>query len=434
MAEDKKRNLDGRKENPTDQKDDYFFLREVIKEKPKDKKQVVWKAVGIIAGAVLFGIVAAFTFAKVLPYFQPEDETTKVEIPEDVEEIPDAEEVQQEITPEPTEEPVEEEEKLNLESFREMYQEIMSVAQEPEKAMVIVQGVTSDVDWMNNSYENEKQMSGVLVADNGKEYFVLTEYRVVDQVERILVTFADGTTEDAHFVKQDPGTGLAVIKISKDGVDKKTQQTITVAELGSSIGIKRGESVLAIGSPTGYSGSIAYGMVTSVDNVKTTVDNEYSLFTTDILGDSEGSGVLISLEGKIVGIMVQSFSMKQDKNVLTAIPISELKQLIEQLINNEDLIYLGVRGQDIVSDLSEKTGIPSGVYVNSVEEDSPAMEAGLQNGDVIVSVKDTKIENLQQLRKALDKYKKGDRITVTAMRKGSEGYVEIVFDVSLGAL
>ena len=119
---------------------------------------------------------------------------------------------------------------------------------------------------------------------------------------------------------------------------------------------------------------------------------------------------------------------------MTAIPISELKQLIEQLINNEDLIYLGVRGQDIVSDLSEKTGIPSGVYVNSVEEDSPAMEAGLQNGDVIVSVKDTKIENLPQLRKALDKYKKGDRITVTAMRKGSEGYVEIVFDVSLGAL
>ena len=66
---------------------------------------------------------------------------------------------------------------------------------------------------MNNSFENSKQVSGFLVADNGKEYFVLTEYRVVEKVDRILVTFIDGTTVDAHFQKQDAGTGLAILKI-----------------------------------------------------------------------------------------------------------------------------------------------------------------------------------------------------------------------------
>lgn len=168
--------------------------------------------------------------------------------------------------------------------------------------------------------------------------------------------------------------------------------------------------------------------------MKNTVDNEYHLLTTDIMGDSEGSGVLISMEGKIVGVIVQSFAMEKDRDVVTALPISELKDMIERLSNKEDLIYLGIRGQDIVSELSQKTGIPKGVYVNAVEEDSPAMQGGIQNGDVVVKVQENSVENLRQLRNELNKYKAEQKITVTAMRKGAEGYVEIVFDVTVGAL
>ena len=82
-----------------------------------------------------------------------------------------------------------------------------------------------------------------------------------------------------------------------------------------------------------------------------------------------------------MGVIAQSFSGEADTGVVTALSISDLRKLIEQLSNNEDLIYLGVRGQDISSSLSQKTGIPTGIYVNSVEEDSPAMNAGIQNGD-----------------------------------------------------
>ena len=116
------------------------------------------------------------------------------------------------------------------------------------------------------------------------------------------------------------------------------------------------------------------------------MDSEYHLLTTDIMGNSEGSGVLVNLDGKIVGVIAQSFSGEADTGVVTALSISDLRKLIEQLSNNEDLIYLGVRGQDISSSLAQKTGIPTGIYVNSVEEDSPAMNAGIQNGDVIVKV------------------------------------------------
>lgn len=266
------------------------------------------------------------------------------------------------------------------------------------------------------------------MADTGKEYYVLTEYRVVDTVDRILVTFCDGNTVDGHFLKQDEATGLAVIKISRNDLSKETRDVIAVGELGSASSVNQGDLVLALGSPSGYPDSVVCGRVTSTTNVKSTVDSEYHLLTTDIMGNSEGSGVLVNLDGKIVGVIAQSFSGEADTGVVTALSISDLRKLIEQLSNNEDLIYLGVRGQDISSSLAQKTGIPTGIYVNSVEEDSPAMNAGIQNGDVIVKVGNESVETLSRLRTSLDQSKKDQKIKVTAMQKRSEGMMEIVFD------
>jgi serine protease Do len=495
MKNEENRDQDTGSKNRNDQRNDpdssgeqneYHFLKEVIKEKPVDKKRIGIMAGAIVAGAVLFGVVAAFTFARVLPLMQPENTDTKVTIP-DEKPTSDGESNKNDSNPQasPTgsagdttgtandpasdgsgqtnntdqtgseggqtgtdgetgengtsqsngaDQDSEEDDSISLTDYGKIYQQALEVAKIPESSIVIVQGITSDVDWMNNSYEDEKQVSGFLAADNGKEYFILTEYRAVDQVDRILVTFSDGTSVDAHFQKQDMGTGLAVLKITREEIPAETRNVITVGELGISSSIARGEPVLALGSPAGYSGSMSYGMVTSVKNMKSTLDNEYHLLTTDILGDSEGSGVLVNLEGEIVGVIVQSFSMENNRNVVTAIPISELKGIIEKLSNNESFVYLGVHGQDISSTLSQKTGIPKGIYVSSVEEDSPAMSGGIQNGDVIVKMNDNSVETLLQLRKMLDKYKAEQKITVTAMRKGTEGYVEIVFDVTVGAL
>lgn len=412
---------------PLEGQQDYYFLREVIKEKPLDKKKAACRMGWLLASGALFGIMAAFVFAKTEPLFRGEEPTPRVSIPEDEEELQE----------EPAQEPAEEEpaeETDALEEIRQMYRQVLDVAEEPEKAVVSVQGVSSDGDWLVSGEQMDEPISGLLAADNGKEYFVLTEYRVVANVDRILVTFADGTTVDANFQKQDPGTGLAVLKISKDDVDEETKSQIAVAELGTSLNIQRGTPVLALGSPAGYGDSIAYGMVTSVTNTKAAMDTEYHLLITDIMGDKTGSGVLVDLNGKIVGIIVQSFAIEDDKNVVTALPISELKDLIERLSNNEELIYLGVNGQDIGSELSEKTGIPKGVYVNSVGEDSPAMEAGIQSGDVIVRIGESEVTTLTQMRQALDDCQSGKRVQVAAMRKGAEGYVEIVFDVIPGAL
>lgn len=441
MDEKKDRNLKGKhqeRQTGKEEKEEYRFLREVIKKKPLDKRLILYRIAWLLGGAAVFGLVAAFVFSTALSCMEPE-EKEKVNFQENTEHVqkesekePEetGEDSKQEVTPTPEQE----EKNISEEEFKNLYHEMLKVAEKPERSIVTVQGITSDVDWMNNSYEDSSQVSGLLVADSGKEYFVLTEYRAVEQVDRILVTFEDNATVDAHFLKRDCATGLAVLKIDKEEVTEETRKVISVAKLGSSAAIRRGDTVLAIGSPAGYRDSISVGMITSVSNTKNTLDNEYHLLTTDIMGDNEGSGVLVGMDGSIVGIIAQPFCTAKDKNVVTALPITELRKTIEQLSNNESIMYLGIRGQNIESDLSQKTGMPKGIYVNAVEEDSPAMEGGIQNGDVIIKMQDANVETLSDLRKELDKYEEKQKIQVTAMRKGAEGYVEIVFDVTVGAL
>ena len=131
-------------------------------------------------------------------------------------------------------------------------------------------------------------------------------------------------------------------------------------------------------------------------------------------------------------MILQGYS--NDGNTVTAIGISEIKALMETLSNNGELPYIGIKGQDVTSDISEKTGIPKGVYVNEVQTDSPAMLAGIMSGDVIIKVKSGEVETMTEYTKALEKCRAGEVVSVTAMRKGAEGYAEIVFDVTVGAL
>lgn len=519
------------RENPDSE--EYRFVREVIKEKPLDKRKLLINAAVILISAILFGVISAFTFAKVLPIFTKGEKvptegtnvsdsdltedsakngTSGSDSDDDIsknnrdysedgnsaadtqdeensgnglkntdgavsdgagessENTENAEKTNTGSASESTEDGMNntghngngksEEEGIdgkNQESdsvgnsgntemeevpefvltqddFDKYFEGISQAVTEMEKQLVTVRGITSDVDWMNNSYEDEKQISGLLVANNGKEYFVLTEYRVVDQVDRILVIFADGSSVDAHFQKQDPGTGLTILKISASDISAETKKAIEVADFDNSVSVKRGQQVIALGSPAGYSGAMASGMITSVSNIKGSLDNEFHVLTTDIAGDSGGSGVLMDLNGNIAGIILQNFSIENNKNMVTALPVRELKELVELLVENKELIYLGIHGQDIDGELMNKTGIPKGVFVNAVEDNSPAMASGLQNGDVIVRIGETTIDTQEKLRRQLNKYKSEQKISITAMRKGAEGYVEIVFDVTLGAL
>lgn len=449
----------------------YKFMKESIKKQPPDWKKMVLLIAGWLALAALGGLVAAAVFAvtepKIAEAVTREELPAKVDIPGDedpnsgqepdetitassasasvdssgsgseissstVDSSTSESSVSESTVSESTEENgAAEGTESSLKNYEALYQDMLGVTEKPKQALVTVIGITNQMDYFNQNYENQQQISGLIVADNGQDLFILTEYRIVENVERIQVTFWDETMVDATYQRHDPSTGLTIVKVDESKLDEGTRNGLAVAPLGSSYLVSQGDPVVAVGSPVGYSDSIAYGVVTSVTNKISALDNEYNLLTTDILGSTDGSGILVNLDGEIVGIIAQSYSAKGN-NVVTGIAISQIKKLIENLSNNVSRAYIGIRGQDVTEELSDKTGIPKGVLISRVADDSPAMMAGMKEYDVIVKLGEHKVETIKQYHEQLGKYSTGDVVTVTAMRKGAEGYAEMTFDVTIG--
>lgn len=450
--------------------EDYRFVKEVIKKKCVRPKDVLIRAGWIAGGAVLFGVIAAFVFALFLPVFQKEEEPAvnmidfEEDSPEDGQQTSGQKENEPVSTPVPTEEPVPnltvtptpeegnnaatggqdaadpdapdadtEEETTPIAAYREMYDEMQKLAQDAMSSVVTVTGITNTEDWFAVQSDSARQASGLIVADNGQELYILTEYAAVDHVERIVLSLCDGSIVDGRFQMYDPNTGLAILKIHLSELGNATKEQIRVAQLGNSYGVTQGEAVIAIGSPMGYSNSVVYGQITSTTNTISTYDKQYNLFTTNMLGNADGSGVLINLEGEVISVMAQGFGDVGQENVIFGLPISQLKPLIERLSNGEALPYAGIKGQSVTDEVMKQTGMPKGVYVASVKADSPVFYSGIRSGDIIIKYNEETVETISQYSEKLSHTEVGTDVTMTVMRKGAEGYREFVFHVSIGS-
>lgn len=402
------------------------------------------KQTGCLVGVrAVFGLAAALVFAMIAPgllkKMQDKEKASQVQFSQErVTEEKDRENAENSEGTNETEEDTEDTgetvqtivQEMTPEDYRKLYQDMFATADEAKKSMVTVIGSQNDEDWFQTPYES--QISGLLVAESGQDYFILTEYRIVENVDRIQVVFCDGTMTDGRFLKEDTNTGFAVLKVPKTGIPSKTKEAIAIAPLGESYYVKQGEPVLAIGSPMGYSDSVGYGIVTSVSNTVSRIDAEYGLLTTDIPGSIHGSGVLLNLDGEIVGMIAQSFAGEDTQNLVTGLQVSQMKEMIQILSDgNKEMVYMGITGETITSEISEKKGIPVGVFVEQVEVESPAMQVGIQNGDVIIELNGERIETVKGYQQQLKSCKAGSTVKVKAMRQGTEGYVEVSFDVVL---
>ncbi len=321
---------------------------------------------------------------------------------------------------------------FNLEDYQALHDELRKLAENVSRAVVTVAGVTSDVDWFNNTYENVASSSGVIVANNEKAILILVSAGNLKGADSIEVTFCDQTQVEAELVQKDENTGLAILSVPLRDISEETMDVIDIAELGSSNTMNLlGTPVIALGSPLGTSGSISYGVVTSTGTVIDLPDAAYKKITTDIYGSRNATGILINLKGLVIGIIDNVNTSNDMGNLLTAYGITELKRTIEQMSNDKERAYLGVHGADVPREAIEDTQIntPPGAYIRSIEIDSPAMEAGIQGGDVVIRINETEIMTYNELLNIIQSSKPEDVLTFTLMRQGHEMSV----DVTLGS-
>lgn len=433
------------------------FLREKIKQKPVNKKKLLRRTIITASMAVVFGIVACLTFLVLEPVInnwlypeEPPEEFPELEIqfPEEIvtqeeemgpEDMLTEEMIEEEIEPVELEDAQIEEllaqVKFGLDEYQAVYDELSKLTKNISRSLVTVAGVTSDVDWFNNPYENVAEASGVIVANNGRAMLILVSMNNIKDAERILVTFCDNTRAEVDLVQKDESTGLAVLSVPLISIENRTMDIIDIASLGSSTtGDLPGTPVIALGSPTGTSGSVSYGIITSAGIAIDKVDSAYKMISTDIYGGRNATGVIVNLKGKVIGIIDNSYNSRDRENMISAYGISELKKTITKLSNNQARAYLGIHGTDVPQDANLESGVPLGAYVKEIEMDSPAMIAGIQSGDVIIKIGDTEIVNYAGLLNTLYIAMPDDVITVTLMRQGMDGFQEMKVEVTLGEM
>jgi serine protease Do len=319
---------------------------------------------------------------------------------------------------------------LSLSDYQQLQDELYNIGANVNASVVTITSVVSDTDLFHNAYEAEDQGSGVIISENDEEYLILTERKVIKDASRISVTFLDDTVCEAVLKKEDRNMGLAILSVAK--ADVGTEKT--VATIGSSNVVRGGMIVIALGSPLGTNYSILTGNITSTNNEVSVEDHNYTVFTTDIVANQDGSGILIDVDGEIVGIVMQEYSTSRAENTLTAISAGELVPVIEKLCAGEDVPYMGVKVSTVTSKIESDYGIPKGVYIREVTVDSPAMNAGLQSGDVITKLNGEEVRSDLAFSNALLALSAGDVVRIQVKRKGAEDYTTIKYDVTLGVL
>lgn len=424
---------------------DISFIKEKVKERPVNKRKLLKRTMITASMAVIFGLIACFTFLVLEPVFSnwlyPEEEPEPVQLQEESENeemLPEdmvlETESEEESVP-PVQTTVVERVELNISDYQTLYSNLYKMVQEVSKSMVTVIGITSDTDWLNNPYENEGQNAGLIVADNGRELLILTEKEIVDQSEELNVVFSDNTQVQAELKQADPTVGLAVISVKLTDIPDTTREIISPAKLGSSSNSGLlATPVAALGRPLGTANSVVYGMITSSDSALHLTDGNYQLLTTDIYGSTFGSGVITNLSGQVLGIICQENSSEDTPNLITAYGISGLKNLIEKLSNGQPSAFLGIFGTDVPQEIQETQGVPAGAYVTGIVMDSPAMVAGIQSGDVIVQIGTEPIASFSDYTKTLMGLLPDTEVTLTVMRQVQDEYQEMAVDVLLNTL
>ena len=424
MAEEKRR-----------EEQEFSFVKEKIKKQPFYQNKTLRRAALQLIFSVVCGAVACFVFVIVHPWMERtfgEQEMTEITIPQEEEE---------ETVTEPQEETEDEEpvvitepRELEVEDYADLYTKLKEVADTAGKSLVTVTASSSGTDWFNETYESRRELSGLLVGNNGVELLILAPYSQVEGADTLQAAFADGSTLAAVLKNYDSVTDLAVLSVNLADVEEDTLESIRMAELGSSKSLKAGEPVIAVGSPAGIAGSVKYGNLVASGYKVSVIDGEYNLLITDMERSEKGSGVLLNLSGQVIGLLEDSYLNSSNEGALTAYAISDMKDIIEHLSNSQDLVYMGIHGTDVTEEISEAQGIPMGVYVTGMEADSPAMNSGIQAGDIITEINGKTITSLSQSREMLLKFSREQVIQVVVMRQGKDGYKEIECSVTLNVL
>ena len=290
--------------------------------------------------------------------------------------------------------------------------------------------------------EVESQGSGIIIGQNDSELLIATNNHVVEGADTLSVCFADDNACEATVKGTDSDNDLAVIAVKLSDISDDTMSQIKIAEIGDSDQLQVGEQVVAIGNALGYGQSVTTGIVSAVNRQLEDSNSENGFIQTDAaINPGNSGGALLNMQGEVIGINSAKYADNAVEGMGYAIPISKAQPILEKLMNRQtrdkvdtdDASYLGVEIADLSTEAIQMFSMPEGAFVSSVQSGSPAEDAGLQKGDIIVDFDGQSITCRSDLNSKMEYYASGEKVDITVYRADDGEYVEKTISVTLGS-
>jgi 2-alkenal reductase len=310
--------------------------------------------------------------------------------------------------------------------------DITQAVQTVGAAVVTVVGtVPGPVTFFGQAGDQMVSGSGFFISDTG---YILTNNHVVEGTKQVSVILADGSQQEATLIGTDPYSDIAILKTEG--------KVPAAAVLGNSDALQPGESVIAIGSPLGdFKNTVTVGVVSGTGRSIDTGEGyqiENLIQTDAAINHGNSGGPLVNLAGQVIGINTlivrNTGSGDQAEGLGFAIPVNTAQAVAQQIIQKGYFArpYLGISFQSINPDIAARYGLPVewGVYISKVAANSPASQAGLQEGDIITRVGDIVLDETHSYINTLFTYKPGDQINLDVVRSGKTIQIQITLGES----
>ena len=269
-------------------------------------------------------------------------------------------------------------------------------------------------------YKQQALGSGFIVREDG---YILTNNHVVEHADKIKVTLPDKQEFDAKVIGADPKADVAVIKI--DG------KNLPVATLGDSAATAVGDWVLAVGTPYGLSQTVTAGIISAEGRANIgIVDYEDFIQTDAAINPGNSGGPLVNIQGEVVGINTAIFSRSGGyQGIGFAIPVNMAKGIMDSLIEHGKVIrgWLGVMIQGVTPEIAKSFDLKetNGALVGDVTKDSPADKAGIERGDVIISLNGQAVDSPNTLKNLTAQLEVDNTVPLVVIRNGKEQTLQV---------
>ncbi len=283
------------------------------------------------------------------------------------------------------------------------------------KNVTMSSGPSSIWDFFYGSESKQRSQvgtgSGVIISPDG---YIVTNNHVIAKAQELKVTLNNNKTYDAEIIGADSATDIALIKIDVD-------ERLPYLAFGNSDNAKIGEWVLAVGNPFNLTSTVTAGIVSAKARE---LGRRQSFIQTDAaVNPGNSGGALVNTNGDLIGINTAITSQTGSYiGYSFAVPSNIAKKVVEDIMEygNVQNVYLGINTIRVNTQYAQEKGVNEidGVYIDSIEEDSGAEEAGLQSGDIITQVDDIRVRKFADLTGYLSAKRPGDEVVVTIERKG----------------